>query len=154
MSGEEKGWGYWGQQDFILWNLCDNWKQNTYVPTGARTVHAHSLSCVWLFATSWTVAHQMPLSMEFSRPGYWSGFSIPSPGDFSDPGIKPSPSASPALQVDSLSLSYLGSPAYGGEWPKAGMEEMVMAIVILIQTTITKSPNAFFLHVKGRVLRV
>ena len=115
---------------------------------------AHSLSCVCRFATSWTVAHQKPLSTEFSRPGYWSGFSLPSPGDFSDPGIKPAPPASPALQVDSLPLSHLGSPAYGGKWPKVGMEEMVMAIVILIQATITKSPHAFFLHMKGRVLRV
>ena len=31
------------------------------------------LSCVWLIATPWTVACQAPLSMEFSRPEYWSG---------------------------------------------------------------------------------
>ena len=30
-------------------------------------------SCVRLFVTLWTVAHQSPLSMEFSRPEYWSG---------------------------------------------------------------------------------
>ena len=30
------------------------------------------LSCVRLFATPWTVAHQAPLSMEFSRQEYWS----------------------------------------------------------------------------------
>ena len=29
--------------------------------------------CVWLFVTLWTVAHQAPLSMEFSRQEYWSG---------------------------------------------------------------------------------
>ena len=34
--------------------------------TEAMSVHAQ-LSCVWLFATLWTVAHQGPLSMEFSR---------------------------------------------------------------------------------------
>ena len=34
-----------------------------------------------LFATSWTVAHQTPLSMEFSRQEYWSGLPFPSPGD-------------------------------------------------------------------------
>ena len=37
--------------------------------------------------------------MGFSRPGYWSGLSFPSPGDLPDPGIEP---RSPALQVDSL----------------------------------------------------
>ena len=51
-----------------------------------------SLSCVWLFATPWTVAHQAPLSMEFSRQKYWSGLSLPSPGDLTYPGFE---SASP-----------------------------------------------------------
>ena len=39
------------------------------------------LSHVWLFLTPWTVAHQAPLSMEFSRQEYWSGLLSPSPGD-------------------------------------------------------------------------
>ena len=55
-------------------------------------------SCLTL-ATPWTVAHQAPLSMGFSRQEYWSGLPFPSPGDLPDPGIKPS---SPALQADSL----------------------------------------------------
>ena len=42
----------------------------------------------WLFATPWTVAHQAPLSMEFSRQEYWSGLSCPPPGALPDPGIK------------------------------------------------------------------
>ena len=33
------------------------------------------------FVTSWTVAHQAPLSMGFSRQEYWSGLPFPSPGD-------------------------------------------------------------------------
>ena len=40
-----------------------------------------SLSCVRLFATPWTVAHQAPPSMEFSGQEYWSGLPFPSPGD-------------------------------------------------------------------------
>ena len=43
-------------------------------------------SCIWLFATAWTVAHQAPLSMGFSRPEYWSGLPFPSPEDLPDPG--------------------------------------------------------------------
>ena len=39
-------------------------------------VHAQSLSCVQLFATPWTVAHQAPLSMQFSRQEYWSRLSF------------------------------------------------------------------------------
>ena len=58
-----------------------------------------SLSRVRLFATAWTVAHQAPLSMEFSRQEYWSGLPFPSPGDLLDPGIEP---GSLALQADSL----------------------------------------------------
>ena len=49
--------------------------------------------------TPWTVAHQAPLSMGFSRQEYWSGSPFPSPGDLPDPGIEP---GSPALQADSL----------------------------------------------------
>ena len=51
------------------------------------------------FATPWTVVHQAPLSMGFSRQEYWSGLPFPSPGDLPDPGIEP---RSPALQADSL----------------------------------------------------
>ena len=36
-------------------------------------------SRVRLFATLWTMAHQAPLSMEFSRQEYWSGLPFPSP---------------------------------------------------------------------------
>ena len=57
--------------------------------------------------TPWTVARQAPLSLGFSRQEYWSGLPFPSPGDLPDPGIKPT---FPAWQVDSLSLSHLGSP--------------------------------------------
>ena len=54
---------------------------------------------VRLFSTSWTVAHQTPLSTGFSGQEYWSGLSFPSPGDLPDPQIEP---GSPALQADSL----------------------------------------------------
>ena len=39
-------------------------------------VYAQSLSYVLLFMTSWSAAHQAPLSMGFSRQKYWSGFHI------------------------------------------------------------------------------
>ena len=52
-------------------------------------------SHVWLCGTPWTVSHQVPLSMEFSRQEYWSGLLSPSP----NPGIEPK---SPVLQADSL----------------------------------------------------
>ena len=43
------------------------------------------------------VAHQAPLSMEFSRQEYWSGLPFPTPGDLRNPGIEPMSLASPAL---------------------------------------------------------
>ena len=46
------------------------------------------LSRVRLFATPWTVAHQIPLSMEFFRQEYWSGLPFPSPGDLPNLGIE------------------------------------------------------------------
>ena len=48
-------------------------------------------------ANPWTVAHQAPLSMGFSRQEYWGGLPFPSPGDLTDPGIEPASLTSPAL---------------------------------------------------------
>ena len=57
----------------------------------------YMFSLLQLFVTPWTVAHQAPLSMEFSRQEYWSRVSFPSPGVLPDPGIEPMSSVSPAL---------------------------------------------------------
>ena len=49
------------------------------------------LSCfsrVWHCVILWTVAHQAPLSIGFSRQEYWSGLSCHPPGVFPDPGIE------------------------------------------------------------------
>ena len=61
-------------------------------------------SCVQLFVTLWTVAHQAPLSMGFPRQEYWSELPCPSPG------IAPAFPVSPSLQVNSLPLSHWASP--------------------------------------------
>ena len=58
-------------------------------------------------ATPWTVTHQAPQSLGFSRQEHWSGLPFPSSGDLPDPGTEPTSSA---LQADSLSLSHQGSP--------------------------------------------
>ena len=54
-------------------------------------------SCFQLFVTLWTVAHQAPLSVGFSRQEYWSGLPFPSPGDLPNLGIEPVSLTSPAL---------------------------------------------------------
>ena len=48
-------------------------------------------------AIPWTVAHQAPLSIEFSRQEYWSRLPLPTPGDLPDPRVKPESLASPLL---------------------------------------------------------
>ena len=68
-----------------------------------------SLSHVILFVTPWTVAHQPPLSMGFSRQGYCSGLPFPSSEDLPDPGIEP---GFPALQADSLPSEPPGGDGY------------------------------------------
>ena len=68
------------------------------------------LSCfshVRLFVTLWTIAHQAPLSMGFSRQEYWTGLSCPPQGDLPNPGIEP---RSPLLQEDSLPSEPPGKP--------------------------------------------
>ena len=66
-----------------------------------------SLSRVQLFATPWTIAHQAPPSIGFSRQEYWSGVPFPSPEDLPNPEIEP---RSPALQADTLISEPPGKP--------------------------------------------
>ena len=76
-------------------------------------------SCLTLFVTWWTVTCQAPLSMEFSRQGYWSGLPFTPPGDLPDPGIE---LESLAWQADSLPSEPPGKPtllAKGRVWYQA-----------------------------------
>ena len=61
-------------------------------------------------ATPWTVAHQAPLSMGFSRQEYWRGLPCLPPGDLSDPGIKPASLAAPALAGRFFTAEPSGKP--------------------------------------------
>ena len=80
-------------------------------------VCVHALSChySWLYVTPWTVAHQAPLSMGFSRQEYWSGLPCPPPGDLPHPGIKPTSLCLLHWQAGSLP-SPLGSPCPTPAW--------------------------------------
>ena len=60
---------------------------------------------VQLFATPWTVAHQVPLSIGFSRQEYWSGLPFPPPGDLPNQGIEPRFLMSPAQACRFFSTS-------------------------------------------------
>ena len=62
-------------------------------------------SCVQIFATLWTVAHQAPLSIEFSQQEYWIGLRCLPLGDLPDPRIEPESLVSPALAVGFFTTS-------------------------------------------------
>ena len=68
---------------------------------------AESLSRVWLFANTWTVARQAPLSMGFTRQEYWNELPFPSPMYLHDPEIE---QHFLRCQVDSLPLSTWEAP--------------------------------------------
>ena len=68
-----------------------------------------SLSCVRLFPTPQTVAHQAHLSMGFSRQEYCSGLPFCFSGELPDPGIKP---GSPVIWADSLPSEPPGKPLH------------------------------------------
>ena len=57
--------------------------------------------------TPWTVAHQAPLSMGFSRQEHWSGLPCPPPEGLPIPGIK----CLPRCRRIRYRLSHQGSPS-------------------------------------------
>ena len=65
----------------------------------------------------WTVAHQAPLSTEFSNQAYWGGQPFPSPEGLPDPGIEP---GSPALAGGFFTMESPGKPfshrAHPSDW--------------------------------------
>ena len=76
-----------------------------------------SLSRVQLFVIPWTVAHQAPPSMGFSRQEYWSGLPFSYPGDLPNPGIEPRsphcrkmllPSEPPVKPKNNMPMYYIG----------------------------------------------
>ena len=79
-----------------------------------------SLSCIQLFATTWTVAHQALPFIEFSRQEYWSGLPFPSPGDLPKPGMEP---RSPALRADASPSEPPGNPLRSEEKKKKKRSE-------------------------------
>ena len=97
-SAEHCMWKLPGHSDGIATQGAFRWTLHNY--------KVKSLSRVRLFATPWTVAHQAPPSMGFSKQEYWSELPFPSPGDLPDPGIE---LRSPALEADALTSEPRGN---------------------------------------------
>ena len=70
-------------------------------------MRAKSLQSCLTLCDPWTVAHQAPLSMGFSRQEYWSGLPFLTAEALPNPGIEP---VSPAWQTGSLPLAPPGKP--------------------------------------------
>ena len=66
-----------------------------------QSMNDNSHSVISDSVTTWTVAHQVPRSMGFSRQEYWNGLLFSSPGDLPPSGMEP---RSPASQANSLPL--------------------------------------------------
>ena len=98
------------------------------------------LSCfshIRLFVTPWTIAHQSPLSMGFSRQEYWSRLPFPSPGDLLNPEIEPVSPISAALAGRFFTISATWKDIY-----------MCVCVCIYIYTyTHAEKPN----QMKGNI---
>ena len=100
-----------------------------------------------LFATPWGIVCQTSLSMGFPRQEYWSELPFPSPGDHSNPGIKP---GSPALEVDSLTSEPAVKPRYSYRHTlyiihiKTGTWYLMNSVILLLLFCVERSFPIFF----------
>ena len=86
--------------ELSLWSPTDTRDGGLCPRSHIRASHACMLSHfshVQLFATPWTIAHQAPLSMGFSRQEHWSGLPCAPPGDLPYREVEPTSLASPEL---------------------------------------------------------
>ena len=79
-------WGEGGEEpsDDFLYSF-----NHLFASVNLEIVAIQALSHVQLFATPWTIARQIPLSMGFPRQEYWSGLPFPSSGDLPTQGSRP-----------------------------------------------------------------
>ena len=110
-------------RDVYCYFLSKLWVVKITLPNSNMHVCMLShFSRVWLFGILWTIVHQAPLFMGFSRQKYWSGLPCPLPGDLPHPGIKPHLFC-PKLhlfcllhrQAGSLSLALPGKPLFSNK---------------------------------------
>ena len=104
-----------------------------------QSVDFKESSHVWLFVTPWTVACQAPLTMEFSRPEYWSGELFPSPGHLPNPGIEP---RSPAIVGRFFTILYHLTIAPPGN-PKESRLPSIMWVSLIYSVEDFQRRNSF-----------
>ena len=99
-------WKHWMEQS--LWKKDEQFLAKLFIPLPGNLKVSVTQLCPTL-CNSWTAAHQVLLSMAFSRQEYWSRSPCLSPEEVPNPGIKP---RSPTLQADSLPFELSGKPGY------------------------------------------
>ena len=130
------GWSPWGHKR-VGHDTETKQQKASYLPNTA-CVHVCILSYVQLFATPWAVACQAPLTTEFSRQKYWSGFPVPTPGNLPNPGIETTSLVSVALASKFFSTAPLWKP-------NAGIQIYTIYIYIHIALEKGKSTHAYIL---------
>ena len=107
------GYSPWGQKESHTTEAPEHMGmhelKHSYKLLSSVQLSSVAQSCPTL-ATPWTVAHQAPLSMGFSRQVYWSGLPCPPPGNLPDPGTEPTLFCVLIWQVDSLPVMPPGKP--------------------------------------------
>ena len=98
---------WWTGRPGVLWFMGSQRVGHNWAIELNWIVYVQSLSCIWLFVTTWTVACQAPLSMGLFRQEYKSRLQLPPQGDLPNPGIK---LASPALAGGFFTTEPLESP--------------------------------------------
>ena len=114
------------------------WLSSSSSSSSSVKVKVKLLSHVRLLATPWTVAYQLPLSMEFSRQEHWSRLPFPLQGNLPDLGIEP---RSPALQADTLPSEPQGK--HYVVFKNAHLNQFTFKILGIWLDSAVKTPNCF-----------
>ena len=96
------------------------------------------------FATPWTKACQPPLSMGFSRQGYWNALPFPSPGNLPDPGMQ---LMSPALAGEFFTTEWSGEPKSMGRGLNSVPKKILSKPWPFVAVTITLFGNRVFANI-------
>ena len=137
-------------RDIYCYFLSKLWIVKIALPNLNSNMHVCMLSHfshVWAFRTLWTIVHQAPLSMGFSRQELPS----PLPGVLPHPGIKPESLMSPALAGRFLPLVPPGKPNSNLVEPNLSGKVQVSGIQLRIRKALIRVfKKPYISHIKKK----